>query len=160
MTCADARELLLEAEPHDLRPRGRGPLSEHLGACPRCRALADAILRGEAALGGGLAALAAAGAARVAIAAGTPPPRAEPTRPSRVARVPARSRARRRVALAVLPLAAAATLVLLPSAGAGPAPLPDPDVVLHPPVPFVEAPAGGPVAVLESGPGITVVWFF
>ena len=36
MTCDEAREAMLTAEPRELRAQGDGPLAAHLAGCPAC----------------------------------------------------------------------------------------------------------------------------
>jgi len=44
ISCDVARDLLLEAEPAELRGEGDGPLAAHLRGCPACRQHAACIL--------------------------------------------------------------------------------------------------------------------
>jgi predicted anti-sigma-YlaC factor YlaD len=149
MTCAEAREALLEAEMSALRGEGDTPLALHLRGCRTCRRLSEAVLRGEGLLANELT-------------------RAVP--PLDVERilgpVPWRGRKRRPwyhrpLALPLVPLAAAAVLVAIfltrePSlpgpAYSPPAPFSGPDVVV---------PEGKTAAVMAtSNPYITVIWLF
>lgn len=50
MTCETALERILEADPEELSGETSSPLGEHLWTCARCRALADEVLEGQAAL--------------------------------------------------------------------------------------------------------------
>ncbi len=50
MNCAEARELLLEADLAELRETGESALSRHVRLCSRCRAVAEQILEDELAL--------------------------------------------------------------------------------------------------------------
>jgi anti-sigma factor RsiW len=50
MTCAQAREALLDAEVAELSPSSGSPLAAHFAACAECRRLADRILLGTDAL--------------------------------------------------------------------------------------------------------------
>lgn len=54
-TCRDFREMLLEAEPSELRGEGGGPLAEHLRRCDGCRRAALVILATNAGLAEALA---------------------------------------------------------------------------------------------------------
>lgn len=47
MTCAEAREAVLEADLSELAGTGNSNLARHLGACSRCRELAAEVLAGE-----------------------------------------------------------------------------------------------------------------
>jgi hypothetical protein len=47
MTCAEAREAILEADVSELEGDVATPLAWHLGACSRCREVAAAVLAGE-----------------------------------------------------------------------------------------------------------------
>ncbi len=44
MTCAEALESLLQADPSDLAGQGRSPLSQHVRECVRCQRLAGQVL--------------------------------------------------------------------------------------------------------------------
>jgi hypothetical protein len=44
MTCTQALEALLEADPSDLAGQGGSPLAQHVRACARCRRLAAQVL--------------------------------------------------------------------------------------------------------------------
>jgi hypothetical protein len=44
MTCKDAREAMLIADPSELRGRGDSPLTSHLIECIACRTLAGALV--------------------------------------------------------------------------------------------------------------------
>ncbi|HEY8470292.1 MAG TPA: hypothetical protein VIL18_11650 [Longimicrobiales bacterium] len=50
MTCREAIEWLLEAEPDELAGRGGGAAAEHVRACVRCRAVAARLLEAQAML--------------------------------------------------------------------------------------------------------------
>jgi len=63
MTCHDAMEAMLTAEPAELRGEGASPVAFHIRDCGRCRALARTILSEQAALD---AAMASAGPPRAA----------------------------------------------------------------------------------------------
>ena len=45
ISCETARELLLEAEPGELRGEGDGPLAAHLRGCPACRQRAAYVIK-------------------------------------------------------------------------------------------------------------------
>src|ERR1043166_3406376 len=144
MTCADARERMLEADRTDLAGATDSDLSRHLRGCAGCRAAADRILEVERELGRALA----AGAPRRA--------------PNDAVLTATRRGVRRRWMWRSAPLAAAALLaaVLLgrhptverswPSAQTPPATA---DIA-------VEAP-GGSVAVFRTdNPDVVIIWFF
>ena len=57
MTCETALERILEASLEELSGAGDTPLASHLEGCARCRALADEVLEGQAALAGVLVTL-------------------------------------------------------------------------------------------------------
>jgi hypothetical protein len=152
MTCAEARDRILEADPAELRADGAGPLGAHLRGCAPCRAAAERVLAAQAELAAGLAALSAAGSV-------------EWTPVRRIGTAP--SAARRWTGRALLPLAAAAALalVLRPSASAPPASARAAAAaiqrdMLHPD-PLVEpGPGRGAVVMSTRDPGVTVVWLY
>jgi anti-sigma factor RsiW len=45
MTCRELAEALLDFVSGDLPPDGRGPVEDHLGRCPSCRAYHDTYVR-------------------------------------------------------------------------------------------------------------------
>jgi predicted anti-sigma-YlaC factor YlaD len=147
MTCADARAALLDADLDALRPGAAGPLGQHLAGCAACRAAADRILAGTAALAAARARAPGRPSAAVAEAA-------------RVAG--ARLRVRRRRIRVLVPLLAAACLALffvrhVPSGpgdgrppAAAPAALP----------PLVEGGAHTVAVIATTRPDVTVVWQF
>src|SRR5437879_13833596 len=71
MTCADARERMLEADRNDLTGATDSDLSLHLRSCAGCRVAADRILEGERELGRALAAAAPRRAADDAVLTAT-----------------------------------------------------------------------------------------
>lgn len=137
VTCAAARELLLDADPVLLRAQRDSALERHLRTCPSCAAAARAVLENDRTLADALAELAGS-------------PRA------------ARPRRGRWLAIAA-PLAAAAALMLVlwqrdPRQDTAFAPIPLPAEHVSD-VPIVNAPATGTVAVMRtSNPNITIVW--
>jgi len=140
ITCVTARELMLDAEPEELRARGDSQLARHLHTCADCARAARAILAVSDDLAHALDTLAATPALTSA------------TRQSKL----------RRLTIALVPLAAAAALLLVlwqsnaqPDALA-PIVLPVQEV---PTVPVVNVPATGTVAVMRaSNPNITIIW--
>lgn len=136
MDCTLARDAMLEAELEELRGSGDTALADHLRACPPCRATAERILAGYAALDASLA--------------------AERPRP----RLP---RSLRWLEIAV-PLAAAAALVLLVAQPRGTSPAPTAPsaasaVPAAPAPPLVSAPGAHDVTVMQTDdPNIVVVW--
>jgi hypothetical protein len=152
MSCAEARDGLLEADLPQLSGDGGDALANHLRTCGRCQEIAQAILEGERDLGGILEALVPAPDldALLAMAAGDVGG--------------ANSVLRRRFRRAIpplIPLAAAAVLVAL-FFGREPS-LPGEPVFPAPTSPGLglEVPEGRDVAVLATGnPDITVLWFF
>ena len=151
--CPEWRERILEADLEELGGARHSELSAHLGACPACGALADAVLRTNAGLArsleaatrddvdvdGVLARLGHGAAPDAGVRATTGPPRVAPW----------------------LPLAAAALLAALLAL-----PAPEPPLDPVPPAtptapPAVEVPAGRNVVVIPTAdPQITVLWFF
>jgi hypothetical protein len=149
MNCDEARRALLEADPAELRGTGTGALALHLRDCASCRADAERILEGTAALN---TAIGQAAAARPAPG------------------VPAlRRRARAARTRLLVPLAAAAALAVLLLSGdvmdalrsgddARPVMVQRPDALR---TPSVNAAGGRGVAVMRTAnPDITVVWTF
>jgi len=155
MTCAEARERMLEAEPGELRPDARGPLAEHIAACSSCAAAAEQILVLESALGEHLSRVPHLDPAEIVARAGSG---RRPVRRPAPARRVAHGR-RRQLWLTVAAAAALAGVLLWPRP---PRSLPGTPVSvprLDPPA--VEAPVGRDLAVLRtSNPDITVLWFF
>ena len=144
MTCAEARERMLEAERTDLRGATESELSLHLRGCARCRRAANRILEAERELWGALAA-------------------ATPVRGAEEAVGTVRRRAqRRRWVWRVAPLAAAAGLAVALLARREQV-----QQSLPPKAPptraglAVEGPPGRSVAVFQTdNPDIVVIWFF
>jgi anti-sigma factor RsiW len=98
MTCAQALDQMLDAEPVELHAEAAGDLARHLRGCHACRSAAEGILAAQADLASGLAALTAAGVRREV----------------RVRPIGSAPSAMRRWALrAALPLATAASLLLV-----------------------------------------------
>jgi anti-sigma factor RsiW len=98
MTCAQALDQMLEAEPAELHADAPGALAGHLRGCDACRSAAQRILAAQADLASGLAALSAAGVR-------------EEVRVRPIGSAP--SAVRRWTLRAALPLAAAASLLLV-----------------------------------------------
>jgi hypothetical protein len=157
MTCAEAIEALLEAEPTALEGIGGEPLARHIRECPSCAERARTILQGEAAL------VQALGTQVRALDLDQILERAGAAGPGQPTRLPApwRSWSISRHRRTLLPLAAAAGMTALfltrePS-------LPGP-VYSPPPASQgldVQVPEGRSVAVLETNnPEITVLWLF
>jgi anti-sigma factor RsiW len=146
MSCHDWRQLILEADPAELRGEKDSALGRHLTSCPHCRVEADRVLAGQDQL-------------RDLLAAVRPRVPVEQALPDAV-----REAARRRRWwwwLRAAPLAAAAGIagVLLFSNG-GPTPTP---VAERPPTmpPLVEAAPERDVVVYQTdNPDIVVVWFY
>ena len=144
MTCAEARERMLEAERTDLSGATDSELSLHLRGCARCRRAANRILEAERELWGALAA-------------------ATPVRGAEEAVGTVRRRAqRRRWVWRVAPLAAAAGLAVALLARREQV-----QQSLPPKAPptraglAVEGPPGRSVAVFQTdNPDIVVIWFF
>ena len=144
MTCAEARERMLEAERTDLSGATESDLSLHLRGCVRCRRAANRILEAERELWG-------------ALAAATPERGADEA----VALVRRRAQHRRWMWRAA-PLAAAAVLAVALIARREQV-----QQSLPPKAPptraglAVEGPPGRSVAVFQTdNPDIVVIWFF
>jgi hypothetical protein len=147
--CADVRDLLLDAEPDELRGIGSTRVAEHVRACRRCARLAKRILDETDLLAAYLDERPAPPVADILGRAGVP---AGP-RPSR------RSRVRRRWLWAPAAAAVAALFVAIESRG--PAPASGPALAAFDASPVVEPATGETVAVLPTdNPDITVLWFF
>lgn len=146
MTCAVAREWMLEAERADLAGATASELSAHIAGCAACRHAAREILAAERELEDILA----KAAPRLGVEG--------------IPQVAARQTRRRRLAWTA-PLAAAAVVAAVlvarrpplepPTTLAGP-------VAAQPAAGFaVEAPPGRTIAVFQTdNPDIVVVWFF
>lgn len=146
-TCTEARAALLDADLDALRPGAPGLLGAHLASCAACRAAADRIVTGTAAL---------------AAARGGATGRAPASVVAAVVKGGRRLRARRRRIRVLAPLLAAASLAVFFVRDLPPG---SPD--LRPPVPSAPVPppiveAGGQnVAVFATNrPDVTVVWQF
>jgi len=145
VTCAEARERMLEAERTELSGATESELSLHLRGCARCRRAATQILEAERELWGALAA-------------------ATPGRGADEAVGLVRRRAqRRRWAWRVAPLAAAAVLAVALIARREQVQQ-TPPPASAPPIRSglaVEGPPGRSVAVFQTdNPDIVVIWFF
>ena len=157
MTCDDALEALLEADPTVLEGIGEEPLARHLRKCAACARKALAIRQGEASLAAALErALPAPDLEVILAAAGV-----DSSGPAIPLPAPQRSRAVSTKVLALFPMAAAAAVAALLLTR--PPALPGPVYSPPPPAPGldVRTPAGSSVAVLETNnPDITVLWLF
>ena len=150
-TCAEVRDLLLEAEPEELRGHGASPVAEHLRTCPGCARLAAAILEETAQLEAWLEAEPSVPVAEILTRAGIP------VGPRPTLRLPRRSR------WVWAPAAAAAAIAVLFVAieSRAPRPLGAPRATPPEAPPLVEATGGETVAVIQTdNPDITVLWFF
>lgn len=138
LTCAEARELMLEAEPDELRGGGETALAAHIAQCAPCRTVAALLLKEMALLDDGIDELAAHG---------TKPKQRRPKRHWR---------------WAALPLAAAAVLALLLVRGPSDPEVTAPHVLarlMFPQEPIVTPPAGKQALVMEKN-NVTVVWLY
>jgi len=149
MTCEQAHQAMLGADPAELAGEGASPLAGHLASCAACARRARAILTGARALA---AALAARGP-RVTVDVALPAARAAAARQREL-------RARSWRLTAPLALAAGiAALLLWPSR-----PPTETAVEVLPPElpPFaVQGPPGRTVTVFRTAnPAIIVVWYF
>ena len=152
MKCADAVELILEADPPELRGKGESDLARHIRTCPKCRAVAQVVLEEEQVLAREMVEAVPLQDMERILDLGLAP---EPG-------VGHKLRGRfRKAGYALIPLAAAAALVgvFLRSEPTLPGPqfsFPEPTVALG-----LEVPEGRNAAVLQTkNPDITVLWFF
>lgn len=169
MTCAEAREAILDADPAELMGTGDGELSRHLGRCSRCRNLAAAVLEGETILAAELVNavpvpdldhILAEGSLEASDAWGRGSLGARVLRPARRF-LPVRMHrsVSRRVLLPLALAAGAASLLLF----RGPSPLPGPAFTPLAAAPGleVEAPPDRSVVLLATeDPNLVVVWLF
>lgn len=152
LDCRTASELLLTADPAELRGAGATDLARHVRTCAGCRARARLIVGEQARLDQLLSQV----TARATLWSGAATPVARATT------APSRRQTLRHV---VLPLAAAAALFLVVRQTAERAQGPLPPISLPPArvaeVPVVNAPAERNVAVMRtSNPNITVIWYY
>jgi len=155
-SCADVRDLLLEAAPEELRGEGEGPLTVHLRSCAACRRRAELLLRADEALDEALGAGPALDVDAILAQAAAAP--AEVGWKARAARAARQAAAARR---AWIPLAAAAALTGLLLVTRSPGPPPPPAGAPAGALPLVESASAAGVAILETdNPDITVLWFF
>jgi hypothetical protein len=142
--CATATDLLLEAEPAELRGAGGSELAAHVRGCAACRGQAELLLAGQARLAHALDTLTSL----------------------HTAAVPARRPLWRWASRVLLPLAAAAAaMIVIVSRAAEPDGQALPPLVVPPAriaeVPVVNAGTARNVAVMRtSDPNITVVWYY
>jgi len=152
MTCAEALQAILEADPSDLEGLGEGPLPDHLRGCSRCQAAAGLVLEEERALAFGLLeAVPLPDLDQILKEATTPDVPSSRKPPSWF----------RRAGLTLLPLAAAAAMAAL-FLGQNPQ-LPGEPYLLPQAAPGLglQVPDGKNIAVLTTAdPDITVLWYF
>jgi len=152
MTCDEALEAILEAEPDALAGLGDHPLADHVRTCTRCRALARSVMADEEALGRELGSAVPASDLEGLLNQAFPPRTAGPKlfRPRH-----------RALGLALIPLAAAAAAVSLFFHFQVPAPGVSTPSLHTPPGLGLVVPEGRNAAVLATNnPDITVLWFF
>ena len=155
-SCAGFRELLLEADPSELRGVGESPLALHLRHCARCAADAERVLAAQQRMAAALAGLTASAA---------PPPAPGRTEPRAWSAPGSRARTRRRLILGAAPLTAAAVLMLLlvQQRDRDELPLLEPvseQIAVAGDVPVVNVSTAHDVAIMKtSDPNITVVWY-
>ena len=152
MTCAQALDQMLEAEPAELHADAPGDLARHLRGCDACRSAAERILAAQVELASGLAALTAAGVR-------------EQVRVRTIGSAP--SGVRRWALRVALPLAAAASLLLV--LRRSPSPPPESSRIaaaaiqrdmMHEEA-LVEPGPGQSAAVMATrDPEVTVVWLY
>jgi hypothetical protein len=139
MSCTTAREEMLIADLEDLRGEGDSELAAHLRTCAECRAVAATLVRAQAAMGEGLAAL-------------------KPDVPVKAAAIRKQTAWR----WAPLPLAAAAVLALLLVRPQSNNTLPNIDAItqrMFPEAPVIAPPAGKQAMVIEKN-NMTIVWLY
>ena len=158
-SCAAFRELLLEADPAELRGAGESPLALHLRGCDRCAADAERVLAAQKQMADALSGITASAAS---------PPAAVSTRQRALrpwSASVARGRSRRRLIMGAAPLAAAAVIALLlvqqrdsdelvrlEPVGA--------PVAVAAEAPVVNVTTAHDVAIMKTAdPNITVVWY-
>ncbi len=148
--CRTAFERMLEADPTELAGRGESELAIHIAGCPRCSAVAERLLKGQAELGRALDTLGPRTGVDEALA-----------RARRASR-----RTKRRAAWRVaLPLAAAAALAGILFLRPTPfQPLPESDLQVverWEERPFVESQTDRNVMVFETRDrSAKVIWFY
>jgi len=155
MPCTEVRELLLEAEPEELRGVGASALAEHLRACRACARIAERILAETRMLDAYLE-------------DAPPPPLPEILRRAGVARasegapaVPAKRTVRRRWLWAPAAAAAAFAALFVALESRGPVTPSVSTTMPAEPPPVVEPASSATVAVMQTdNPDITVLWFF
>lgn len=160
MTCPEALRAILEADPSELDGRGEGPLPLHLRECPRCLAMARAILNEQDGLAAGMVAAVPSPNVDMLLdqGLGDVPDQGLGDEPAQGMRSGPRSR---RISFALLPLAAAAAVAAL-FLGHRPS-LPGDPYIPNQGAPGLglETEEGQNVAVLATdNPDITVLWFF
>lgn len=139
--CTAARQQMLVADLDELRGSGQTGLTVHLGSCAECRARAERLLQGHAAMATSLSALRPQG--------------------SEADVMPLRRR-RRNYLWLPLPLAAAAVLALLLVGRSGSEALPNVDVLARlilKESPVVAPPEGKQALVIEKN-NMTIVWLY
>lgn len=153
--CAEVRELLLEAEPEELRGVGTSAVAEHVRACRACAHIAGRILAETEVL-------------RAYLDDAPTPPLGEILRRAGVARAaevaPAVAAGRtipRRWLWAPAAAAAAVAALFVALESRGPVPHAASTTAPAEPPPVVEPANGATVAVMQTAnPDITVLWFF
>jgi anti-sigma factor RsiW len=147
MTCTEALDLLLEAEPHELAGTTDSGLSRHLRDCSTCRTSAARILEAEGVLRQQLAATAPARSVGAAV---------------ELAQLRRKRSAWRLLSpLAAAAAAAAAALVGIVWEHQPSLPGVPPQPGARPPSLAITAPAGRNVLVMTTdNPDVVVFWFF
>lgn len=151
MNCDEARELLLESDPEELRIESDTLLSSHLRECSSCRKLASSILNTQSDLA-------------VTLSSQMPALEFEEAMTRAVVDMQTGSTRRLRILPFLLPVAAAAALflLLLPLWSQGPEP---PVEMLQvervAEYPAVKAPPGKTALILDSGrQDMQIIWLF
>lgn len=150
--CAHVRELMLEADPAELRGSGSPVVAAHVRECGQCRLLAERMLSAHQQLDDALSTLTGQHAAAPALTMRSRRDRTRSLLSARAARVFA-------------PLAAAAVLVLMLYQQRTPDDLPSLEpmadvVALADGAPVVNVTSGDDVAIMSTtNPSITVIWY-
>lgn len=163
--CAGVRDLMLEADPAELRGTGSSQVAAHVCECIPCRRLADGMLTAQLELATSLDALTAQRANAVGSKADLSLSQIRGASPApatgRVTRVPG-SMSYRRAAGVLLAAAAALVLILYPRSGAELA-RPEPRterIAMAADRPVVSVTSGDEVVIMNTtNPNITVVWY-
>ena len=149
MNCREAHELLLEADPGDLRGEGDSPLAVHLRSCDRCAARAALVLGAQSRLADHLAA--------------RRPHTPTPSAIEQAAVTARRRQAHRRLAWRATPVLVAATIagILVATREPSPAQRTVPERIAQRATPTIATPSDQDVVVYQTdNPNILIVWLY